>query len=267
VAAVLRAFGFMRGNILVMTVCESLWRVSVDVIWPFLSLYVLALGGRYETIGVVMALGNLASMILYPLGGYIADYQGRIRIIGYMTFGYAAAFLIPALTNTWQWLAVGMFAQSLVTFYSPALLAMTADSIPPERRGIGFATSLAVPSAVGIASPMIGGWLIETYGIGGAMHGLFLLGFALIRNGRLPVAGVGRRGLAAVALGGILGMGVGGLLYIAAVQDAGAGKAAILSSTSPMFALPLAMFFLAERVTPRLMAGTLLSIVGIWLVV
>lgn len=173
----LRAFGFMRGNILVMTVCESLWRVSVDVIWPFLSLYVLALGGRYETIGVVMALGNLASMILYPLGGYIADYQGRIRIIGYMTFGYAAAFLIPALTNTWQWLAVGMFAQSLVTFYSPALLAMTADSIPPERRGIGFATSTAVPSAVGIASPMIGGWLIETYGIGRAMHGLFLLGF------------------------------------------------------------------------------------------
>jgi drug/metabolite transporter (DMT)-like permease len=70
-----------------------------------------------------------------------------------------------------------------------------------------------------------------------------------------------------VALGGILGMGLGGLLYIAAVQDAGAGKAAILSATSPLFALPLAMLFLAERVTPRLMAGTLVSIVGISLVV
>jgi MFS family permease len=58
-----------------------------------------------------MALGNLASLIFYPLGGYIADYQGRIKLIGYMTFGYGAAFLIHAL-------------QSLF-----------ADMTPRERRG------------------------------------------------------------------------------------------------------------------------------------
>ncbi len=172
-------FGFMRGNVLVMTVCESMWRISSDVIWPFLSLYVLYLGGRYETIGQVMALGNIASMILYPLGGYIADYQGRIRLIGYMTFGYAASFLIPALTNSWQWLAVGMFAQSFVSFYFPAMQALRADSLPPSQRGIGFATTMAIPSAVGIASPMIGGWLIERFGMGPAIHGLYFLGFAV----------------------------------------------------------------------------------------
>ncbi len=172
-------FGFMRGNILVMTICESMWRISSDVIWPFLSLYVLFLGGKYETIGQVMALGNIASMILYPLGGYIADYQGRIRLIGYMTFGYAASFLIPALTNNWQWLAVGMFAQSFVSFYFPAMQALRADSLPPSQRGIGFATTMAIPSAVGIASPMIGGWLIERLGMGPAIHGLYFLGFAV----------------------------------------------------------------------------------------
>ena len=93
-------FGFMRGNILVMTVCECVWRTTIDVLWPFLSMYVLSLGGSYETIGLVMAAGNLASLILYPLGGYIADYQGRIKLIGYMTFAYGAAFLIPAFTNS-----------------------------------------------------------------------------------------------------------------------------------------------------------------------
>ncbi len=170
-------FGFMRGNILVMTVCESMWRISTDVVWPFLSLYVLYLGGSYETVGLVMAFGNLASMILYPLGGYIADYQGRIKIIGYMTIGYAASFLIPAITNSWQWLAVGMFAQSFVSFYFPAMQALRADSIPPGQRGIGFATTMAIPSAIGIASPMIGGWMIETFGMSRAVHGLYLLGF------------------------------------------------------------------------------------------
>jgi len=170
-------FSFMRGNVLVLTICSTLWRISVDVVWPFLSLYVLALGGRYETIGMVMAVGNLAGMILYPLGGYIADYQGRIRVMGYMTYVFAFTFLIFVFASSWEWLAVGMFMQSLVTFYVPAMQALMADSLPPERRGIGFATTMAIPSAVGIASPMIGGWLIETYGIRAAMRGLYAAGF------------------------------------------------------------------------------------------
>ena len=168
---------FMRGNVLVMTVCECVWRSTIDIIWPFLSLYVLELGGSYETIGLIMAAGNLASLVLYPLGGYIADYQGRIKLIGYMTFAYGAGFLIPAFTDTWQWLAAGMFVQSLVTFYFPARQALIADSIPPERRGIGFAATAAIPSAFGLAAPVLGAWLIGTFGISRAMRGLYLSGF------------------------------------------------------------------------------------------
>jgi DHA1 family multidrug resistance protein B-like MFS transporter len=170
-------FSFLKGNILVMTVCECLWRVSIDVIYPYLSLYVLSLGGSYETIGQVMAIGSIASMILYPFGGYVADLQGRIKLIGYMTIGYAFAFLIPALTNSWQWLAVGIFIQSFVSFYFPAMQALRADSLTPGQRGIGYATMMTIPSAVGIASPMIGGLLIERFGINQAIHGLYFLGF------------------------------------------------------------------------------------------
>ena len=43
---------FMRGNVLVMTVCECVWWSTIDIIGPFLSLYVLELGGSYETIGL-----------------------------------------------------------------------------------------------------------------------------------------------------------------------------------------------------------------------
>ena len=170
-------FGFMKGNVLVMTFCECVWRTTIDIIWPFLSLYVIELGGSYETVGIIMAVGNFASLILYPMGGYIADYQGRIKLIGYMTFAYGSAFLIPALTNSWQWLGVGMFAQSLVTFYFPARSALIADSIPPKQRGIGFAATMAIPSAFGIGAPVIGGWLIERIGIIPAIRGLYFVGF------------------------------------------------------------------------------------------
>lgn len=170
-------FSFMKGNVLVMTICECVWRSTIDIIWPFLSLYVLSLGGSYETVGQLMSIGSAASLILYPLGGYIADYQGRIKLIAYMTFGYACAFLIPAFTNSWQWLGVGMFVQSLVTFYFPARQALVADSIPPDKRGIGFAATVAIPSAFGLAAPVVGGWLIDTYGINKAMHGLYFASF------------------------------------------------------------------------------------------
>ncbi len=167
----------MRGNVLVLTICSILWRMSIDIIWPFLSLYVMALGGEYETIGQVMAVGNLASMILYPLGGYLADYQGRIKVMAYMTFVYSGTFLIFVFTDNWQWVAVGMFMQSLVTFYIPAMQALMADSIPASKRGIGFAATMAIPGAFGVASPLIGGWFIDTYGVKPAIKGLYSLGF------------------------------------------------------------------------------------------
>ncbi len=162
---------------LVLTACSTLWRISIDVVSPFLALYIIALGGDYETVGLVMAVGNLASLILYPLGGYIADYKGRIRVMAYMTYVYSLTFLIFVFTGSWVWVGVGLFAQSLITFYTPAMQALMADSLPPERRGVGFAATMAIPSAVGIASPIIGGWLIDKLGIIPAVKGLYFVGF------------------------------------------------------------------------------------------
>ena len=173
----LKALNVMRGNVLVMTFCSILWRVSVDIVWTYIPLYVIALGGDYTTVGQVMAVGNLAAMILYPLGGYIADYHGRIKVMSYMTFVYGLSFLIFVFTNSWEWVAIGMFVQSLVTFYTPAMQALMADSLPPGSRGVGFAATMAIPSAFGIASPLIGGWLIDIFGIKPAVKGLYLLGF------------------------------------------------------------------------------------------
>ncbi len=66
---------------------------------------------------------------------------------------------------------------------------------------------------------------------------------------------------------GIVGSGVGSLLYVYALKEAGAGRSAILNSLSPVFALPLAAWLLHERVTKLTIAGTLLALVGVWLVI
>jgi drug/metabolite transporter (DMT)-like permease len=67
-------------------------------------------------------------------------------------------------------------------------------------------------------------------------------------------------------MAGILGTGIGSVLFIYAVEDLGAARTAFLTTSAPVFALPMGMIFLRERLTPRIILGTLLTIAGIWLV-
>jgi drug/metabolite transporter (DMT)-like permease len=53
------------------------------------------------------------------------------------------------------------------------------------------------------------------------------------------------------------------ILFVAGVRHAGVAVATVLSSTAPIFALPLGFFFLGERVAPIAVAGIILTIIGI----
>ncbi|HXH24271.1 MAG TPA: DMT family transporter [Vicinamibacterales bacterium] len=74
------------------------------------------------------------------------------------------------------------------------------------------------------------------------------------------------RGVAIVSAAGVLGTGVGSVLFIYAVEHLGAARTAFLTTSAPVFALPMGVLFLAERVTPRVLLGTAITIAGIWLV-
>ena len=65
---------------------------------------------------------------------------------------------------------------------------------------------------------------------------------------------------------GVLGTGVGSILFIYAVDDIGAARTAFLTTSAPVFALPMGVLFLSEKITPRVLLGTLVTIAGIWLV-
>ncbi|MBI4493230.1 MAG: DMT family transporter [Chloroflexi bacterium] len=87
------------------------------------------------------------------------------------------------------------------------------------------------------------------------------------RRGRLPA----RKALTGRVLGGLLLAGlltvVTTLSFLTGVQLAGAAKASTLSSTSPLFAVPISALLLREKLTLRVALGTLLSVAGIWMLV
>ncbi len=160
-------FWFITGNVRVLMICRVLWSWSTSIIYPYFSLYILALGGTSTEIGLINGLGIIAGMFLYPVGGYIADRSGRVRLVGYSTVLYTATFLFFVFAGNWQAVALGQFLGQLMLFYMPAMNALETDSLPPGVRGRGFALIIAVPGAVRIVAPYLGGWVIALFGRGG----------------------------------------------------------------------------------------------------
>jgi drug/metabolite transporter (DMT)-like permease len=76
-----------------------------------------------------------------------------------------------------------------------------------------------------------------------------------------------KRAMQIIAVAGFFGMGFASLLYVASIKLVGATIGAVIGSTAPLFALPISVFYLKERVTWRGLLGTIATIIGIWLVV
>ena len=183
--------GILRGNLLWLVICQCIWMFTTSIPRPYLSIYITTLGGTPTDIGLVNSASAIAGLFLYPLGGYIADKSGRVKLVGAATILYAVSFIPFAYAPNWETLALASFFQNLVLFYSPILTVIQADSMPAGKRGKGFAIALTVPGALGILSPYIGGYLVDSIGIIPAMRLTYLVGFgagilvALIRMFKL----------------------------------------------------------------------------------
>ncbi len=67
-----------------------------------------------------------------------------------------------------------------------------------------------------------------------------------------------------ILLAGLLGTYFSSYFLVLSVQAIGASRSAILFSTGPLFALPIALFWLRERIGLKTVVGTILTIVGLW---
>jgi MFS family permease len=180
--------GMLRGNLFWLVMCQCIWQFTTNIPRPYLPLYIENLGGSPADIGIVNSASAIAGLFLYPLGGYIADKSGRVKLVSLATFGYAFSFLPFAFAPHWEWLALASFFQNLVLFYSPILTVLMADSMMAGRRGQGFALAISLPASLGVISPFIGGYLVDAWGIVPAMRFIYNIGFgagilvALIRT-------------------------------------------------------------------------------------
>lgn len=75
------------------------------------------------------------------------------------------------------------------------------------------------------------------------------------------------RGIGLALLNGSISFGLGGYLFLTALQKSGASLTSVLTSTSPVFLLPMSVFFLKEKVTFKMVVGATLCVIGICLTI
>lgn len=170
-----RQQGFFTGNVLVLTISRCLGFFARHSVFPYASLYVLLLGGTSADVGFINALRPLAFILIIPVAGFLADQQGRVKIIAVATYLSALTYVFYITATHWSMLAIGNFIAGLIVFHFPAQSAVMADSLPPQRRGLGFAIYSAIPGAVAVISPFFGGFLIDQLGADTAMRYLYTI--------------------------------------------------------------------------------------------
>jgi len=98
-------------------------------------------------------------------GAHIADKYGRRRIISTFTYGMAITYLFYVFASDWRFILLAMVVFNLSQIYHPALEAIEADSMPPERRGMGYAAINVLPIIPAIFAAPISGLLVERLGL------------------------------------------------------------------------------------------------------
>ncbi len=75
------------------------------------------------------------------------------------------------------------------------------------------------------------------------------------------------KGVLLVIIAGLIGSTAGGLLYAFALQFSSASTTAAISAAAPLIATPLSVVFLKEKISWKLVVGTIITMSGIWLII
>ncbi len=157
-------FSFIRGNYLILVIS---W-VLMDFAGEMPSLYygpfvIYDLGATAAILGMIGFVQTLALAAVQFPGGYLADRYGRKWLISTLTFGVALSFLFFVFGPSWQWILIGVVIGSLCLIYQPALMAMIADSTPPEKRGMAFSLTTLIGNVATTPAPIVAGIIVTLY--------------------------------------------------------------------------------------------------------
>lgn len=144
----------------------ALDRLAYQAVFPYLSVYIVALGATVTQLGLVNSIGMIIAGIVAPLTGWFIDRSGPKRIylfgiglvgISYLTYGIAQSWTITIIAMTAYSLGFSISIHSCATVCGNCLL--TKD----RATGMMICETVAA-GLLGMVGPMIGAWIVTSFG-------------------------------------------------------------------------------------------------------
>jgi MFS family permease len=165
-AAWLRDFLSLERNVTIASAAILLIGFGEELWTTFLPKYLEALGATALIVGLFGTGQDFFDAVYQYPGGWLSDRYGRRRafliFIALASCGYVAYFL----SRSWPVVFVGL-ALSLAwsSMASPAIFAVIGDSLPRERRAMGFTLQSILKRVPTVIAPVLGGALIASRGV------------------------------------------------------------------------------------------------------
>ncbi len=276
-ASVLLAMGARRIHALALNLIRC--AVSTGFFWALLPFY-----GGLEAL-VAIPSGAWLWMVVSVLGLLVVGDTLYFRSLDLA--GVSWAMPVASINPLWAVLLAALFLDEplTVTLIAGALLVIvgiilvsrstdqgTAERpANPHRRRTGLLLALVVSVLWGIGQVALkpattGMHSVVANSVRQPMGLVMLLGLNLVSRRWRALRGLDRKSLLIILIASFVGTGVGTLFFIMAIQMAGAGRTAVLTSTAPVMALPFSMLWLKERPGRWTLIGTFLTVAGIALV-
>jgi len=189
---------------------------------------------------------------------------GRAMTIA-TTYPIGAALLAAALYG--EQITTPIAAGTLLTLGGVALIVSIRPGARPERLWFGVGAAVVASVAWAVSTVMMKTPLTEIEPLTAQAIRLPLASLLLwltpwTRGAGAALRAAGRGPLLRIAALSVI-TALSSVLFVASLKYAGVAVGSVLSSTAPMFALPLGVIFLGERISIWTVLGSLVAVAGI----
>jgi len=150
----------------------------------FYPLYAKSIGMGEITIGLLLSIHALFSILIQPFAGLLAGALGRPRVLATAMFlGFVGHATVPLTTTFWPMAGGVALAGLALGTNQPPSMACVADATPPDLRGLAMSIRLAGNRAALLSSPVLAGYMVTFWGLGAyfyASAGMLACGSALM---------------------------------------------------------------------------------------
>jgi MFS family permease len=144
----------------------SLDKFAYQIVFPYLSIYIVALGATGAQLGMVNSIGMIVAGLCGPFTGWLIDRIGPKRIYLSGIAVISASYLVYGLAPNWETTIIAMIGYWLgfsTSIHSCATIC--GNCLVNRDRATGMLICETVAAGLlGVAGPMIATWMVTLFG-------------------------------------------------------------------------------------------------------